>query len=126
MSERNQSQRNYGGEMDDEEIEERDEDEYGYDMQEEEVSGALIWKDDETEEGLDFESFKNMIENRDEANQAEKANARTNLFITKNSPIYHTLLEIKTGEQAISFFAKHGSNTPIKFLNCNRAKTSLD
>jgi hypothetical protein len=27
---------------------------------------------------------------------------------------------IKTGEQAISFFAKHGSNMPIKFLNCNR------
>lgn len=36
------------------------------------------------------------------------------------------MLEIKTGEQAISFFAKHGSNTPIKFLNCNRAPTSLD
>jgi hypothetical protein len=27
---------------------------------------------------------------------------------------------IQTGEQAISFFAKHGVNIPIKFLNCNR------
>jgi hypothetical protein len=27
---------------------------------------------------------------------------------------------IKTGDQAISFFAKHGTNMPIKFLNCNR------
>jgi hypothetical protein len=27
---------------------------------------------------------------------------------------------IKTGDQAISFFAKHGKNMPIKFLNCNR------
>jgi hypothetical protein len=27
---------------------------------------------------------------------------------------------IETGDQAISFFAKHGTNMPIKFLNCNR------
>jgi hypothetical protein len=27
---------------------------------------------------------------------------------------------IQTGDQAISFFAKHGTNMPIKFLNCNR------
>ena len=27
---------------------------------------------------------------------------------------------IRTGDQAISFFAKHGTNMPIKFLNCNR------
>jgi len=31
---------------------------------------------------------------------------------------------IKTGDQAISFFAKHGTNMPIKFLNCNRKKVS--
>jgi len=28
---------------------------------------------------------------------------------------------IMTGDQAISFFAKHGTNMPIKFLNCNRS-----
>jgi hypothetical protein len=32
------------------------------------------------------------------------------------------LMKIQTGEQAISFFAQHGNSTPIKFLNCNRAK----
>lgn len=27
---------------------------------------------------------------------------------------------IKTGEDAISFFAKYGNTTPIKFINCVR------
>jgi len=35
-------------------------------------------------------------------------------------------LQIKTGEQTISFFAKYGSNTPIKFLNCNRKPVPPD
>jgi len=30
------------------------------------------------------------------------------------------LNSIKTGTQAIAFFAKHGESMPIKFLNCNR------
>ena len=38
--------------------------------------------------------------------------------------MHQTLMEIRTGEQAISFFAKHGNNTPIKFVNCNKAKVS--
>ena len=29
---------------------------------------------------------------------------------------------IKTGEDAISFFAKYGNTTPIKFINCVRAE----
>ena len=33
------------------------------------------------------------------------------------------LREIKTGEQAISFFAKYGISTPIKFIHAIRAKT---
>jgi dynein heavy chain len=28
------------------------------------------------------------------------------------------LKTIKTGEAAISFFAKYGNTTPIKFINC--------
>lgn len=41
-------------------------------------------------------------------------------FIRKGTAIWHMQNEIQTGEQAISFFAKHGVNIPIKFLNCNR------
>jgi hypothetical protein len=47
--------------------------------------------------------------------QARKAN-----FIRKGTPIYEMLMKIKSGEQAISFFAQHGNSTPIKFLNCIR------
>lgn len=47
-------------------------------------------------------------------------------FISKGSPIHTILIQIKTGEQAISFFAKHGNATPIKFLNCNRTPISPD
>ena len=47
--------------------------------------------------------------------QARQAN-----FISTGTYIHQLLMQIKTGEQAISFFAKYGSNTPIKFLNCNR------
>ena len=31
---------------------------------------------------------------------------------------------IKTGEEAISFFAKYGNTTPIKFINCVRTETN--
>ena len=34
--------------------------------------------------------------------------------------------DIKTGEQAISFFAKHGNNTYIKIFNWNRTKYSQE
>ena len=52
--------------------------------------------------------------------------ARTANFIRKGTYIHQLLTQIKTGEQAISFFAKHGNNTPIKFLNCNRKPVSPD
>ena len=48
--------------------------------------------------------------------QARQAN-----FIRKGTPIYEMLIQILSGEQAISFFAQHGNATPIKFVNCNRA-----
>ena len=34
--------------------------------------------------------------------------------------------DIKTGEQSISFFAKHGNNTYIKIFNWNRTKYSQE
>lgn len=40
------------------------------------------------------------------------------------TPIYDQWKAIKTGEEAIAFFAKHGHTTPIKFLHCNRAITT--
>ena len=37
-------------------------------------------------------------------------------------PLQAQRQQLKTGEDAISFFAKHGNNTQIKIINCNRAK----
>lgn len=39
-------------------------------------------------------------------------------FVTKK--VWKELMKILTGEQAISFFAKYGNTTPIKFINCVR------
>lgn len=38
------------------------------------------------------------------------------LFVDKS--VSGILKTIKTGEAAISFFAKYGNTTPIKFINC--------
>ena len=56
-----------------------------------------------------------------EVTKDEMAEARKQHYITNGSYIHKRLIEIKTGENAISFFAKYGNNTPIKFVNCNRA-----
>jgi len=37
-----------------------------------------------------------------------------------DSEVNKELRKIKTGEHAISFFAKFGNTTPIKFINCIR------
>lgn len=44
------------------------------------------------------------------------------LFFTREVKDY--LTNIKTGEEAISFFAKYGNSTPIKFINCEKVITS--
>ena len=36
------------------------------------------------------------------------------------------LKQIKTGEDAISFFAKYGNTTPIKFIQCIRTPTAKE
>lgn len=35
---------------------------------------------------------------------------------------YEQHLQLKTGEDAIMFFARYGNSTPIKFVYCNRTK----
>lgn len=70
---------------------------------------------------IDFEDLKFIIENNEDESKNKSQQARTANFIKRGTPIFEMLMKIKSGEQAISFFAQHGSNTPIKFLNCNRA-----
>lgn len=42
------------------------------------------------------------------------------LFIEKS--VANVLSDIKTGKDAISFFAKYGNTTPIKFISCVQIK----
>ena len=71
---------------------------------------------------LDVDGLIRMM-TADQEGKGAAANARANLFVEKDSYIHEQLMKIKSGEQAISFFAKHGSITPVKFLLCNRAAT---
>ena len=44
-----------------------------------------------------------------------------------DTEVTKALKKIKTGELAISFFAKYGNTTPIKFINCVRDEsTNMD
>ena len=71
------------------------------------------------EDALQYEDFRNIIETEGPQN-TQVTDLRKANFIRKGTAIWHMQQAIQTGEQAISFFAKHGVNIPIKFLNCNR------
>jgi hypothetical protein len=95
---------------------------------EDEVDREDMNEEEETDEqranmnrSMDFEEFRQIIENNEDESKNKASQARQANFIRKGLPIYDMLIKILTGEQAISFFAQHGNSTPIKFLNCNRA-----
>lgn len=99
------------------------EDEYGA-----EIDGVIEPEADaaEEEEGhgeddLRYEEFEALIEQQEDENNNKIAELRAANYVgSKGTQMWHLRNSIKTGEQAISFFAKYGSNMPIKFLNCNR------
>jgi len=103
----------YGME-DNEEMDNQAEDEYG-DEQE-----AMEQNKHATEDDFSYDEFKQMIEYQEEGNKNDLTEQRRANFIKKGTAIWHIHQGIKTGEHAISFFAKHGNNMPIKFVNCNR------
>lgn len=75
-------------------------------------------EDDSAE--VSYLQFKNVITKTEDAGKDQTAQARDANYISKGTYIWQLLSQIETGEQAISFFAKHGHNTPIKFVNCKR------
>lgn len=97
----------YGNEMDDV----MDPEAYG---QEEPMGG-------QGEDDLGYEEFEALIEAHEDEGSNKIAELRAANYVgQKGTQMWHLRNQIKTGEQAISFFAKYGSNMPIKFLNCNR------
>jgi hypothetical protein len=94
---------------------EEDQNEEDEDQQQEQDDGGKLNR------SIDFEEFRQIIENNEDESKNKASQARQANFIRKGTPIYDMLVKIQSGEQAISFFAQHGNSTPIKFLNCNRA-----
>lgn len=91
-----------------------------YDDEEEEEATD----NNQTEDALKFDDFRNIIETNEGQTNNQVTELRKANFIRKNTAIWHMVQAIKTGDQAISFFAKHGTNMPIKFLNCNRKQVA--
>lgn len=76
-------------------------------------------------DALTLEDFEKIINTEGVTNNQVTELRKAN-FIRKNTASWHMVQAIETGDQAISFFAKHGTNMPIKFLNCNRKKVPPD
>jgi dynein heavy chain len=87
------------------------------------VEGMADMEEDEEEAEdaeVTFEALRDIIEKTEDEGKDQVVQAREANYISKGTYIWQLLAQIETGEQAISFFAKHGANTPIKFVNCKR------
>lgn len=101
------------------------EDEYGQEMEEMDPEYDQEQDYGEEEDDLRYEEFEALIEKQEDESSNKIAELRAANYVgSKGTPMWHLRNSIKTGEQAISFFAKYGSNMPIKFLNCNRKEVS--
>ena len=102
------------------------EDEYGNELgdvmdPEEYGQEQAQYQGEQGEDDLKYDEFEAMIEQQEDESSNKIAELRAANYVgAKGTPMWHLRNQIKTGEQAISFFAKYGSNMPIKFLNCNR------
>jgi dynein heavy chain len=79
---------------------------------------------DSYEEELNLNMLQKMLSSSKQAKGALISGAQETLFVDRESYIFKELKKIRTGEDAISFFAKNGNTTPVKFLHCNMAPHS--
>lgn len=62
-------------------------------------------------------NYSDIVKNLyNDANKKPVNKIQNALFVDKS--VSGVLNSILTGEDAISFFAKYGNTTPIKFINC--------
>lgn len=73
---------------------------------------------DEEEEAQNINYYKVVGSVFDEKNKKQGNKIQSAFFV--DAAVNEMLNTIKTGEDAISFFAKYGNSTPIKFINCIR------
>lgn len=107
----------------DEEMEMEMEAEAQYQQQQMEEMDDMPEDDDAS---YDYAQLDRLIENEEDKGTDQAVKAREANYISKGTYIWQLLSQIETGEQAIAFFAKHGHNTPIKFVNCKRKPVPLD
>jgi dynein heavy chain, axonemal len=96
-------------------------DEYGQEM---EMEPEEQYQEEDQDVGFgDLKAIfrADEMKGKDHVAETRKAN-----FISKGSYIWNMLMQIETGEQAISFFAKYGQSTPIKFVKFKRKPVSPD
>lgn len=105
--------------MEDMEMDEQmEEDQYGEQM--DNMDEDMEEEEELQEKGVTFDKLRDILEKTEDAGKDQIVQAREANYISKGTYIGQLLDAIETGEQAIAFFAKHGSNTPIKFVNCKR------
>ena len=73
------------------------------------------------EQEFDLHSLQKLLSKSNKGGAGLASGAQETLFVDRESFIFKELKKIKTGEDAISFFAKNGNSTPVKFLYCNKA-----
>jgi dynein heavy chain len=103
--------------MDEMEMDDMQMDPYGQEM---DPGMAGMEMEDDEDEGITFEQIRDTIEKVEDKAKDQVQQARESNYISKGTYIWTLLTQIETGEQAISFFAKFGFDTPIKFVNCKR------
>ena len=100
-------------------IEEKEEEDRKFSIEEE-----IKEKTDKQFEGnrtLDYADLARIFKQNIKGDTISKSQ---NLFLEKGTKLFNQLLKIKTGDEAIEFFAKYGNSTAIKFINCNKAINS--
>ena len=95
-------------------------DQYGEQMEGMDEGEGMEEEEDAEDDVITFEALRDTIEKTEDKGKDQVVQAREANYISKGTYIWQLLSQIETGEQAISFFAKHGYNTPIKFVNCKR------
>lgn len=97
-------------------------DEYGQEMEE----VGMEEQEPEEDQDVGFGDLKALFRADEMKGKDHIAETRKANFISKGSYVWNLLAQIETGEQAISFFAKYGQSTPIKFVKFKRKPVSPD
>ena len=96
------------------------EEEEAHAKQDDDDGAAVEEEKQEEEEEINYTDIVNDLFK--EKNRLKVSKLQNAIF--EDDTVKQHILLLKSGQDAISFFAKYGPKTPIKFLNCVRAKSA--